>query len=347
MAERDYYEVLGVPRGASQEDIRKAYRGLARKFHPDLNPGDAGAERRFKELGEAYEVLSDPKKRQVYDQFGREGVSRRAGTGAGAGPSGARYTWTGDPGAPGFDDVAFEAFAGSGGQAGSLFEEIISRLGGMRGRRGAHRATVAGRNLESEIDLSFDQAVGGVRTSVLVQRPTGDGRVRREHLQINVPAGVRDGQRIRLRGQGAPGAGGAPAGDLYLKVRVKPHPYFRVEGRDVSIDVPISVAEAALGTTVEVPTVHGRTSVRIPPGTAGGARLRLKGQGLADAKGDSRGDEYCVIRIVPPKRLDERQKRLFEELREAEGPGPRADVPWAAETDSRKARRDGAADKDR
>ena len=334
MAERDYYEVLGVPRGASQEDIRKAYRGLARKFHPDLNPGDAEAERRFKELGEAYEVLSDPKKRQVYDQFGREGVSRRAGTGAGAGPSGARYTWTGDPGAPGFDDVAFEAFAGSGGQAGSLYEEIFSRLGGMRGRRGAHRAAVAGRNLESEIELSFDQAVGGVRTSVLVQRPTGDGRVRREHLQINVPPGVRDGQRIRLRGQGAPGESGAPAGDLYLKVRVRPHPYFRAEGRDVSIDVPISVAEAALGATVEVPTVHGRTSVRIPPGTAGGARLRLKGQGLPDAKGDSRGDQYCAIRIVPPKRLDERQKRLFEELREAEGPGPRRGLEWASEEES-------------
>ena len=343
MAERDYYEVLGVAKGASPDAVRKAYRGLARKFHPDLNPGDAEAERRFKELGEAYEVLSDPKKRQVYDQFGREGV--RAGAGAGAGPSGVRYTWTGE-GSP-FEDVAFEAFAGSGGQAGSLFEEIFSRLGGARGRRGTHRPVVRGQNLESEIELTFDQAVGGVRTSVLVQRPTGDGRVRREHLQISVPAGVRDGQRIRLRGQGAPGAGGAPAGDLYLKVRVKPHPYFRVEGRDVSIDVPISVAEAALGATVEVPTVHGRTSVRIPPGTASGTRLRLKGQGLADAKGDSRGDQYCAIRIVPPKRLDERQKRLFEELREAEGPGPRADVPWAAETDSRKARRDGTADKDR
>jgi len=334
MAERDYYEVLGVPRGASQEDVRKAYRRLARKFHPDLNPGDAEAERRFKELGEAYEVLSDPKKRKVYDQFGREGV--RAGAGAGAGPSGVRYTWTGDPGAPGFDDVAFEAFAGSGGQAGSILEEIFSRLGGMRGRRGAHRPVVRGRDLESEIELSFDQAVGGVRTSVLVQRPAGDGRVRREHLQINVPAGVRDGQRIRLRGQGAPGGGGAPAGDLYLKVRVRPHPYFRAEGRDVTIDVPISVAEAALGATVEVPTVHGRTSVRIPPGTAGGARLRLKGQGLPDARGDSRGDQYCAIRIVPPKRLDERQKRLFEELREAEGPGPRRGLEWASEEESGK-----------
>jgi len=329
MAERDYYEVLGVAKGASQEEIRKAYRRLARKHHPDLNPGDAEAERRFKELGEAYEVLSDPKKRQAYDQFGREGVRMGTAAGAGAGAQGFRYTWTGQ-GSP-FEDVAFEAFAGSGGQAGNLFEEIFSRLGGMRGRRGARRPTARGRDLQSEIDLSFDQAVGGVRTSVLVQRPTGDGRVRREHLRINVPAGVRDGQRIRLRGQGAPGAGGAPPGDLYLKVRVRPHPYFRVEGRDVTIDVPISVAEAALGATVEVPTIHGRTSVRIPPGTVGGARLRLKGQGLPNAKGDSRGDQYCVIRIVPPKRLDERQKRLFEELREAEGPGPRRGLEWAKE----------------
>jgi curved DNA-binding protein len=341
MAERDYYEVLGVAKGASPDAVRKAYRGLARKYHPDLNPGDPEAERRFKELGEAYEVLSDPKKRKAYDQFGRAGV--RMGAEAGGGPSGFRYTWTGE-GSP-FEDVAFEAFAGSGGQAGSIFEEIFSRLGGGRGRRGAYRAAMRGQNLQSEIDLSFDQAVRGVRTSILVQRPSGDGQVRREHLQIHVPPGVRDGQRIRLRGQGAPGAGGAPAGDLYLKVRVRPHPYFRTEGRDVSIDVPISVAEAALGATVEVPTVHGRTSVRIPPGTVGGTRLRLKGQGLADAKGQSRGDQYCVIRIVPPKRLDERQKRLFEELREAEGPGPRADVPWAAEADSRRTPEGGDADK--
>jgi len=332
MAERDYYEVLGVAKGASPEDIRRAYRRLARKFHPDLNPGDAEAERRFKELGEAYEVLSDPQKRQLYDRSGREGV--RAGAAAGAGPTGFRYTWTGE-GSP-FEDVAFEAFAGSGGQAGSIFEEIFSRLGGMHGRRGAPRAAVRGQDLESDIELSFDQAVRGVRTSVLVQRPTGDGRRRREHLQINVPAGVRDGQRIRLRGQGAPGAGGAPPGDLYLKVRVRPHPYFRAEGRDVTIDVPVSVAEAALGATVEVPTVHGRTSVRIPPGTGSGARLRLRGQGLPDAKGDSRGDQYCVIRIVPPKRLDDRQKRLFEELREAEGPGPRQGLEWVSEEESGK-----------
>jgi len=340
MAE-DYYKTLGISRSASQAEIETAYRELARKYHPDLNPGDPEAERRFKELGEAYEVLSDPKKRKAYDQFGRAGV--RMGAEAGGGPSGFRYTWTGE-GSP-FEDVAFEAFAGSGGQAGSIFEEIFSRLGGGRGRRGAYRAAMRGQNLQSEIDLSFDQAVRGVRTSILVQRPSGDGQVRREHLQIHVPPGVRDGQRIRLRGQGAPGAGGAPAGDLYLKVRVRPHPYFRTEGRDVSIDVPISVAEAALGATIEVPTVHGRTSVRIPPGTVGGTRLRLKGQGLADAKGQSRGDQYCVIRIVPPKRLDERQKRLFEELREAEGPGPRADVPWAAEANSRRTPEGGDADK--
>jgi len=327
MAEHDYYEVLGVGRGASQEDIRKAYRRLARKYHPDLNPGDPEAERKFKGLGEAYEVLSDAEKRKAYDRFGREGV--RMGAATGAGPSGFRHTWTGGPGEPGFDDVAFEAFAGSGGQAESLFQELFSRLGGRRGGTGARRASVRGPDLESKIELPFEQAVHGVRTTVMLERPTGDGRARRERLEVKVPPGVRDGQRIRLRGKGAPGAGGAPAGDLYLKVRVKPHAYFRREDRDIIMDVPISVAEAALGATVEVPTVHGRTRVRIPPGTSGGARLRLRGQGLAGPKGGTPGDQYCVIRVVPPRQLDERQKRLFEELRKAEGPGPRRGLAWA------------------
>ena len=330
MAERDYYDVLGVGRGVSQEDIRKAYRRLARKYHPDLNPGDPEAERKFKELGEAYEVLSDAEKRKAYDRFGKEGV--RMGAAAGAGPSGFRYTRTGGPGGPGFDDVAFEAFAGSGGQAESLFQELFSRLGGRRARAsGARGMAVRGQDLESEIQLAFEQAVHGVRTTITLERPTGDGRARREHLDVRVPPGVADGQRIRLRDKGAEGVGGAPPGDLYLRVRVKPHPWFRRENRDIYIDVPISVAEAALGATVEVPTVRGRTRVRIPPGTAGGARLRLRGQGLAGPKGQAPGDQYCVVRIVPPRKMDDRLKRLFEDLREAEGAGPRQGLAWASE----------------
>jgi DnaJ-class molecular chaperone len=323
MAKQDYYGVLGVGRGASDEEIRTAYRRLARKYHPDLNPGDPQAEQKFKELGEAYEVLKDPEKRKLYDQFGADWQHVAAGA-PGGGPSGFRYTWTGE-GMP-FEDVAFEAFARSGGGPGAagLFEELFSRLGGARASRG-RRAAAPGQDLESELDLTFDQAVRGVRTSIALARPAGDGR---EHIQVRVPPGVRDGQRLRIRGKGAPGMGGGPAGDLYLKVRVRPHPYFRRQGNDVLLDLPISVTEAALGATVEVPTVHGRTAVRVPAGAGGGARLRLRGQGIVDARAAARGDQYCILRIVPPRSLDDERRRLFEQLRGLEKEDPRAGAPW-------------------
>jgi DnaJ-class molecular chaperone len=336
MAERDYYEVLGVGRSAGEDEIRTAYRRLARKYHPDLNPGNKEAERQFKEIGEAYEVLSDPEKRKAYDQFGAAGVRMGAGAGAGpgaGGPGGARYTWTTE-GSP-FDDVAFEAFGGSTGQAEGLFEEIFSRLG-MGGARGGARTGprpraggVRGRDVETEITLSFEQAVRGVETGISAQYPTGDGMPRPETLTVKIPPGVREGQRLRLRGKGGPGLGGGPPGDLYLVIHVAAHPYFRREGHDIYIDVPISVSEAALGAVIDVPTVRGRTSVHVPPGTASGARLRLRGQGLPDPKTAARGDQYCVIRIVPPRDLDERRRRLFEELRAGGDDNPREGLPWS------------------
>jgi len=335
MAQRDYYEVLGVGRGATDEEIRSAYRRLARKYHPDLNPGNPQAEHQFKELGEAYEVLSDPKKRAAYDRFGHEGVRMGAGAGAGpgaGGPYGQRYTWTGESpfgGSP-FDDVAFEAFAGSAGQGAGLFEELFSRLGGAQGRRGprGRRPPERGADIESQITISFDQAVRGAETSLVLERPTGVAAGRPERLTVRIPAGVRDGQRLRLRKQGMSAPGGGQAGDLYLVVRVAPHGVFRREGSDIYVDLPISVTEAALGATVDVPTVHGRTRVHVPPGTASGTRLRLRGQGVAAASGDGRGDQYCVIKIVPPRRLDERQRRLFEELGSLQQESPRTGAEW-------------------
>lgn len=330
MAKRDYYEVLGVERGAAEDQLKSAYRRRARQYHPDLNPGDPQADRKFKELGEAYGVLSDPKKRQAYDRFGHEGV--RAGAEAGPGPSGRgrTYTWAG-PGTP-FEDVAFEAFAGSAGQAGSFFEELFGRLGGAQARRGrrpprAGEPRFQGQDVESELSISFEQAVRGVRTTITLHRPKADGTAAVERLEVRVPPGVADGQRLRLRGRGSSGTGG-PAGDLYLKVHVLPHAFFRREGRDVYIDLPITVDEAALGAMLDVPTVHGRTSVRIPPGTPSGTRLRLRGQGVGGAKADGRGDQYCLVRIVPPKTLDPRQKELFEELRRLQAESPRAGAPW-------------------
>ena len=330
MAKRDYYEVLGVKRGAADDQVKSAYRRLARKYHPDLNPGDPQADAKFKELGEAYEVLSDAKKRQAYDRFGHEGV--RMGAEAG-GPAGQKHTWSWSGAGTPFEDVAFEAFAGSAGQGAGFFEELFSRLG-ARPHAGTRRAPRAGeprfrgRNIESEFTISFEQAIRGVRTQLTLRRPQADGSARGERLDVRVPPGVSDGQRLRLRGRGSPGVGGGPAGDLYLKIHVLPHPFFRRDGRNVTIDLPVTVAEAALGATVAVPTVHGRTSVRIPPGTASGMRLRLKGQGVGGPKGDGRGDQYCVIRIVPPKTLDARQKELFEELHNLQTESPRAGPHW-------------------
>jgi len=341
MAKRDYYDVLGVPRDADQAAIKKAYRRLARRYHPDLNPNDAQAETKFKEIGEAYEVLSDKTKRQAYDRFGHEGVRMGAEAAAGpqpGGPGGGRYTytWSGEGGSP-FEDIAFEAFAGSGGQGASFIEELFSRLGGRGGRtrrpRAGRRAAaggaaVKGQDVSSGITIPFEQAVRGVRTTLALQRPGPDGSARTERIEVSIPAGVCDGQRLRLRGRGGPAPAGGQAGDLYLTVRIRPHPHFRRHGRDVSIDVPITLSEAALGATVDVPTVHGtHTAVQIPPGTRGGQRLRLKGQGLRTPGSDQPGDQYCVVRLVPPAGLDPKQRELFEELRQHET-NPRTGEPW-------------------
>jgi DnaJ-class molecular chaperone len=330
MAKRDYYEILGVSRKATVDEIRSAYRRLARKYHPDLNPGNSQAEQNFKEIGEAHEVLADPEKRKVYDQFGAEGLragaAAGAGGGPGGGPSGQRYAWSGQ-GSP-FEDVSFEAFGGGRpGEAGSLFEELFEQLGGARARRGRGRPARRGQDIETELELDFLQAAHGVRTTLTLQRPTDDGSIKPQHLEVRIPPGVADGQRVRLAGQGGEGIGG-PAGDLYLVIRVRPHPYFRREGRDVYIDLPLSVSEAALGASVEVPTLHGRSTVRVPPGTASGTRLRLRGQGIPAPQEQAKGDQYCVIKIVPPKQPSEPQKKVFEELRSLETDSPRAGADW-------------------
>lgn len=323
MAKRDYYEVLGVGRSASPQEIKRAYHRLARKHHPDRNPNDPDAERRFKEVQEAYSVLSDPQQREMYDRFGSSGV------GAGAGPHPGRvYTWSSQPGGGGFDlDELFRQFGVGVGQEpsgfGSVFEEFIGRGKRGRRRRAPEPAPPPPTDVEHEVSLTFEQAVQG--TSMQIKR-TEPG-VGAETIQVRIPPGVGDGQRVRVRGKGQASADGR-RGDLYIVCRVKPHRYFRREGKDIYLDVPISVTEAALGTKVRLPTLAGPVELSIAAGTPSGTRLRLRGRGVRDPKSGQAGDQYAVIKIVPPSRLNDRQRRLLEQLADLSAEDPRSGLGW-------------------
>jgi curved DNA-binding protein len=301
---RDYYEVLGVPRGAGDDEIRTAYRKLAREYHPDVNK-DPGADDRFKEISEAYEVLRDPEKREKYDRLGANwktgqdvsGASGFGGNGDGRTDFGEGRTDFGDDG--GFSDF-FESFFGR-------------RRAGTGG--GFEGFSMRGGDQEATLEITLEEAARGGKRSISL----ADGR----DFEVRIPAGVRDGQKIRLAGQGGGGVSGGPAGDLYLRVRVKPHPRFRLEGDDLVVEVPVAPWEAALGAGVPVPTLdRGVAQVKVPAGSSSGRRLRLKGEGMP-APGGRRGDLYAVVRIVVPKRLEPRERELFEELAAASRFDPR------------------------
>jgi curved DNA-binding protein len=305
----DFYQILGVPRDASQDDIQRAYRKLARTYHPDVNH-DPGAEDRFKEASEAYDVLSDPQTRRRYDAFGRDfrqvpedvdpetwrraRAGARAGAGAGAG-------------------------AGRGGPGGVSFSEddidLDDLLGGIFGGRfgGARRGwgsvgPIPGADQEAEIELTVEEAYRGGRRSVTL---SSDGT--RRSFDVTIPAGVTDGQRIRLAGQGGRGSDGARNGDLYLVVRIAPHPRYRLDGRDLYVELRLAPWEAALGTSVALDTPGGDVKVKVPGGTSSGRRIRLAGRGLPNPKGKA-GDLYAEARIMVPARLSRAERRLFEQL---------------------------------
>ena len=405
-AKKDYYEILGVKKSASADEIRKAFRKLARKYHPDVNPGDKSAEEKFKSLSEANDVLSDPKKRKIYDQVGfysdnidpatAEAYARGGGSGgfAGGGPGGTAAGQGGGQGVPfdfgGFDFSDLVDSAGRGrrsgaGSGGGGFKDIFSGIfGGGRGGAAAEVGPEAGSDLEYQVNVPFWTAIrGGVMRLNITRQDVctnchgegyieapgkcpecngtgqitqtggrmkfnvtcprchgtgknvstcpvchGEGTVSRtEPLEVRIKAGTRDGQRIRLAGKGNAGAHGGPAGDLYVIIRIDEHPVYRRDGDDIYLTVPVSVAEAALGAKIEVPTIDGRALLKIPPGTQPGQKLRLREKGVPSATREGvRGDEIVEITVTVPMPRDERTKELLKELAKLNPEDPREEL---------------------
>jgi len=319
MAKRDYYEVLGAARDATPEAIKKAYRALARKFHPDMNPDDNTAAAHFNEVQQAYDVLSDQEKRARYDQFGHAAFDGMAAAGARPGAS----EWTVHYGEPGFEGVDLsDLFSnlGRGAQgepgAGGIFEDLLGRV--RTGRSGRQRA--GGRGLEATLSIPFLTAVRGGETTIQVERGGGKS----ESLVVKIPPGIDTGAKLRLKGQGEKGPKGSPPGDLTITVHVEPHPYFTREGRNLSVEVPVSVSEAILGAKIDVPTIDGMKSLTIPAGSSSGRKLRLKGQGIPATSGKPEGDLYVVLKVVVPKTVDAASRQLIQQFAERNPFNPRA-----------------------
>jgi DnaJ-class molecular chaperone len=309
----DYYAILGVKKTASVEEIRKAYKKLSRENHPDRKPNDAAAAEKFKQVQEAWDVLGDPQKRQQYDQFG-----------AAFGPNGPQFQqgqWRAGPGGSG--PIDFNQMFGGEVDLGDLLGGMFGggATGAPFGRQAGRRGRSApGANIEAEIEIPFVVAAEGGTHELQLTR---NGHV--ERLSVKIPAGVSTGRVIRLAGQGQPGHGGGPAGDLLVTIKVAAHSFFRREGNDLLIDVPITVSEAALGTKVEIPTLaEGPVVVTVPPGTSSGAKLRLRGKGIPDSKTRARGDLYAIIRLMLPPKLDAATRGVFEQLATLAPHNPRA-----------------------
>ena len=287
-ASKDYYELLGIPRTASEDDIRREYRNLARKHHPDLNPGDKSAEDRFKQINEAYEVLSDPAKRQQYDHPPQPEPAFRQRHGAANGHAGFHNAEQG---------------------SGDFNDFVESMLGGRRSARGNGPFQMAGQDVNATIALTVEEAHAGVKRTIQFADENGATK----SLEVSIPGGVREGSAIRLTGQGEPGSGGSASGDLYLHVTIDPHSLFQILGDDIQVDLAVSPWEAVLGAKVNVPTLNKQVEMKIPPGSQSGKRLRLRQQGLNKRSG-GRGDEFVKLKIVVPTSPTAREKELFESL---------------------------------
>jgi len=313
---KDYYKTLGVPKNASTEDIKKAYRKLARQHHPDVNKKPE-AEKKFKEINEANEVLSDPEKRKRYDTIGPDWERYAQGMGGQPGQPGGSFHWAynGPAGAGGdpFGDTAgdfsdfFRTLFGSEGNGGFGGGTTMDDLLGRRGR--TRPRARQGEDVEGEVEVTLPDAYKG--SEHVVQIAPENGKPRR--LTVKIPPGVREGQRIRLAGQGMPGANGGPPGDAYLRVRLKPHPFFTRDGDDLRVELPVALHEALLGGEVTVPTLKGRVSLRIPPETQNGRTIRLAGQGMPRV-GGGHGDLYATVKVVLPTKLNEKEREIAREL---------------------------------
>jgi curved DNA-binding protein len=317
---RDYYETLGVERSASPEDIKKAFRRLARLHHPDVAKNKATGEEKFKEINEAYEVLSDPDKRRRYDELGanwQENVPPPPRGGPRRGPAAGPGAPDFEFGGTGFSDF-FESFFG-GGRGG--FESFRRRPGPPDEEEPFAQA---GQDVEADLLVTLEEALRGSVRKVTLRRTGPDGEPgRTETYQVRIPAGVHEGQRIRLAGQGESGFGGGPAGDLYLRVRLARHPDLGVRGSDLTCELELAPWEAVLGTRASVPALEGSATVRVPPGTAAGSQLRLRGLGLPRGDG-GRGDLYAIVRIEVPTTATAEEKALWEQLASASKFKPRA-----------------------
>ncbi|THB68055.1 MAG: J domain-containing protein [Desulfovibrio sp.] len=311
---KDYYKLLGVSKDASQDEISKSFKKLARKYHPDLNPDDKGAEAKFKEANEAYEVLKDPEKRKMYDRLG---------------PNWQHGQDFQPP--PGFENVRFHfGGPGSGGGGASdfsdFFETIFGGMGGQFGRGGGRGGFQdfssrprRGQDSEAALELSLEEAFRGGEKVITLQERMSPGVTK--DLKVNIPKGVREGAKIRLAGQGGPGAGGGPDGDLYLRITMAPHPHFSLDGNDVVHDLALAPWEAVLGTKVRVPTLDGEVDMKVPAGSDSGRKMRIKSKGLG--AGPKRGDQYVRIVIKTPDKLSSEEKKLWKQLAETSGFSPR------------------------
>jgi curved DNA-binding protein len=320
---KDYYATLEVPRDASPDDIQKGYRKLARKYHPDMNPDDATAKKKFQEVQSAFEVLSDAEKRKLYDQYGSNYEAMSAG-GPGGQPGGQwRYTTSTGPQTYPFDlnDMFGEGGPEVEGEGGG-FADLFRHLGRGRGGRRAARAE-RGNDLRAELTVPFATAVLGGQAALSVQRH--DGNI--EQIKVKIPSGIEDGKKIRLRGQGEPGVGEAPAGDILITIRVSPHPLFRRTGSRLDVRVPVTLAEAALGAKVDLPTPHGTITLSVPPNTSSGTRLRIKGHGVRPVDRPA-GDLFAEIEIVLPPDLSEEERTQLADISAHHPQQPRAELRW-------------------